>query len=101
MGTSLMCHRFGVRWSCETWIGDVKVLWCFLGSFCLSWGTFWPYFGRLGTLVGFILGLLGLSWGLLGSLFGLSWPKLPQDSEKIDFLNLSSGSWLKLGAKNQ
>ena len=64
-------HQFdvspvGVRRFCEIWIGDVKVLWRFFGSFCLSGDTFGSHFGRLGTAWELILGLLGsrgASWG--------------------------------------
>ena len=94
-----MCHRFGVRRSCETWIGDVKVLWCFFGSFCLSWDTFGPHFGRLRALVGLVLGRLGLSWGLWESLFGLSWPKLAQDSEKTRFFEFNVRKLAQVGSQ--
>ena len=68
------------------------------GSFWLSWGAFWPHFGSLGTLVGPILALLGR----LGTPFS---PKLaqvgPRYRKNPRFLDLISGSWLKLGAKNR
>ena len=69
-----------------------------LASFWLSWGTFWPHFGSLGTPFGVILALLRR----LGTPF---WPKLaqvgPRWRKKLDFLSLISGSWHKLGAKNR
>ena len=92
-------HRFGLRRSCETWIGDVKVLSCFFGSFSLSGDTFGPHFGRLGVLVGLILGLLGLSWSLWESLFGLSWPKLAQDSEKTRFFEFDFRKLAQVGSQ--
>ena len=74
------------------------------GSFWLSCGAFWPHFDSLGTLFGLILALLGrlaTSWDAFFAQVGPSWPKLAQDSEKKKrFLNLTCGSWLKLGAKN-
>ena len=62
------CERDG---SGETWVGNVKVLWCIFASFWLSWAAFWPHFGCLGALLGLIL-------GLLDPLEAPFWPKLGQ-----------------------
>ena len=100
-----MCHRFGVRRSCETWVGNVKVLWRLFGSCWLSWDAFWAHFASLGTLLGVILGLsgrlgapfgtpLGLVLGPSGRLGTPSWLKLTQDGEKTRFFEFEYGLWV-------
>ena len=75
-----MCHRFGLRRSCETWVGDVKVLWCLFGPFGFLGvpGAVGPHFGSLGAP----WGALGPHFRSLGALLGPLgkpfWPKLAQ-----------------------
>ena len=81
-----------MRRSCETWIGDVKVLWCFFGPFCLSGDTFGSHFARLGKPWGLMFDLLG-PLGALGRSFGLSWAKLAHDNEKSQFFEFKFLIW--------
>ena len=81
-----MCHRFVVRRTCGTWIGNVKVLWRIFASFWMSWDAVWLHFGCLGTLLGLIL-------GLSGPLEAPSWAKMAQDSEKCRFFVFNARIW--------
>ena len=82
------------------------------GGSCEHLGTLGGHFGRLGAPFGLILILLGRflasfwpCWDVLGRLGTPFSPKLaqvgPRYRKKPRFLDLISGSWLKLGAKNR
>ena len=74
----------------------------YLGGHCGSLGA--P-FGLILALLGRLLDPFWLSWDVLGHLGTPFSPKLaqvgPRYRKKPRFLDLPSGSWLKLGAKNR